>query len=286
MLFVDFYRLAILHNQSRNHAGNPSDPSHPPYMGPITRSQARLLAANSDQPTPLLPLSTLPVPQTPRRRRDATRFAPGLTPKSHGTSLFQKQIHASEPSQKYNSSKYEEYIIQDFERHRIFVDMEVFMKYVLLVPDNWKELWGGTIEEIKRDTTFWIAYSEYIRECKITGADETRFYEPLVDMSNAILDFSSRRESDDSVKPRTPQRYMRNDPRRATGGVIGGLSPDIVAVHKEVLPRLPVEGHIAWAQALQALEVKPSDGALIDGSCIPRLIVDGEQASISRDDIF
>jgi hypothetical protein len=283
MALVDFYRLAILHNLSRNHAGNLSDPSHPPHM--ITRSKARLLAANSDQSTPSLPLSTPPVPQTPQRKRDAAQFAPGLTPKSHGTSLFQKLIHAAEP-QKYNSSKYEEYITQDFERHRIFVDMEIFMKYVLLVPDNWQELWGGTIGKIKRDTTFWIAYCEYIRECGVTGAEETRFYKPLVDMSNAILDFSSKRDSDDSVKPRTPQRYMRNDPRRVLDGVIEGLSPDIVAVHKEALPNLPPEGHVAWAQALQALEVKPSDGALIDGSSIPRLIVDGEQATISRNDIL
>jgi hypothetical protein len=97
---------------------------------------------------------------------------------------------------------------------------------------------------------------------------------------------SSNSESDESVKPRTPQRYLRNDPRKVFGGVIGNLSPDIVAVHEESLPHLTPEGHVTWAQTLQALEVKPSDGALIDGSCIPRLIVDGEWATISRDDFL
>jgi hypothetical protein len=224
------------------------------------------------------------VPQTPQQNRGPAQSARGLTPESHGTSHFQKLQCAAEQSKKYNSSKYEEYIVQDFERHRIFVDMEIFMKYVLQVPDNWQELWGATISEIKRDQVFWIAYCEYIRECKTTGADETRFYKPLVDMANAILDVSSNDESDESVKPRTPQRYLRNDPRRVLDGVINGLSPDIVAVHKESLPRLPPGEHVTWAQALQALEVKPSDGALIDGSCIPRLTVNGEWAKISRDD--
>jgi hypothetical protein len=216
------------------------------------------------------------VPQTPQRKHGPTQSARGLTPKANGTSLFQKLQYAAEQSKKYDSSKYEEYIVQDFERHRIFVDMDVFMKSVLRVPDNWQELWRGTIEEIKRDETFLVAYCEYNRQCEITGAGETRFYEPLVNMANAILDFSSNSESDESVKPRTPQRYLRNDPRKVFGGVIGNLSPDIVAVHEESLPYLTPEGHVTWAQTLQALEVKPSDGALIDGSCIPRLIVDGE----------
>jgi hypothetical protein len=64
---------------------------------------------------------------------------------------------------------------------------------------------------------------------------ETRFYEPLVCMANAILDFSADDSSHESVKPRTPQRYLRNDPKRIQAGVINSLSPDIVAVHEELL---------------------------------------------------
>jgi hypothetical protein len=53
----------------------------------------------------------------------------------------------------------------------------------------------------------------------------------------------------------------------------GNLEPDIVAVHKGFLPLLTdderEEGQIngtnlTWAQPLQVLEVKPSDGTLID----------------------
>jgi len=72
------------------------------------------------------------------------------------------------------------------------------------------------------------------------------------------------------------------------------LSPDIVAVHEDFLPRL-LQGErnerrlrsssLTWAQPLQILEVKPWDNALIDGSCMPRLKVDGERTTTSRNEI-
>jgi len=186
---------------------------------------------------------------------------------------------------KLKSSKYEEYITQDFERHRVFVDIDVFMKHVLHVPDNWRELWGPDIGGIKRNMTFWLAFSEYCSQCTIQGAGETGFYKPLVDMANAILDFAADDSSDESIKPRTPQRYLRNDPKTISCGVIDGLSPDIVAVHRDFLgddgSGKPPDSGLTWAQPLQALEVKLSDGALVDGSCMPRLKVNGERATTS-----
>jgi len=188
-------------------------------------------------------------------------------------------MHPMVQPPKHKSSKYEEYLIQDFERHRVFVDIDVFMKHVLHVPDNWRELWGPNIKEIKRNKDFWFAFSSYCSQCAIQGANETRFYEPLVGMANTILDFATNDSSDESIKPRTPQRYLRNDPKTISCGVIDGLSPDIVAVHKD----FPVNdgSGLTWAQPLQALEVKPSDGALVDGLCMPRLKVNGERATTS-----
>ena len=201
--------------------------------------------------------------------------------------MIRQLMHPMIRPPKLKSSKYEEYIIQDFERHRVFVDIDVFMKNVLHVPDDWKELWRQTIRDIKCDKTFSISYLDYCHECGIPGAEETRFYEPLVGMANAILDFSDEDSSDSSVKPRTPQRYLRNDPKRILYGVINDLSPDIVAVHKEFLADdglgEPSGSNLTWAQPLQALEVKPWGGALVDGSCMPRLKVNGERATNSRD---
>jgi hypothetical protein len=63
------------------------------------------------------------------------------------------------------------------------------------------------------------------------------------------------------------------------------LSPDVVAVHGGFLPHMRSserneaclkELNLTWAQPLQALEIKPWDSALVDGSCMPRLKVNGE----------
>ena len=287
MALVDFYQLAVLHNLSR-HAGVLSDPSHPPSMSPPTPSSSRLPLVESDRPNPLFPLPTQPVPKTPQRNRDATRSIPNLTPKARGSALLQKLIRAAEQPKKLDSAKYEEYIVQDFERHRVFVDIDVFMKHVLHVPENWKGLWGRTIRRIKREQKFLDSHFKYSSECNIQDGPESRFYQPLVDMANAILDFPTKYLPGESAKPWTPQRYLRNDPRRVLGGVINNLSPDIVAVHNKFLPtggageldEWYLKGsNLTWAQPLQALEVKASDGALVDGSCMPRLKVNGEHAT-------
>ena len=294
MALVDFYQLAVLYNLSR-HAGVPSDLSYSPSMSPPTPSSSRLPLIESDRPNPLFPLPTQPVPKTPQRNRDATRSIPNMTPKCHGTAVLQKLIHAAEQPKKFDSAKYEEYIIQDFERHRVFVDIDVFMKHVLHVPENWRAQWGRTIRGIRNDGKFMLPYFKYSAECNTRDGPESRFYQPLADMANAILDSSTLYLPDGSTKPRIPQRYLRNDPRRVLGGVINNLSPDIVAVHNEFLPTGGAgeldkwhlrESNLTWAHPLQALEVKTSDGALVDGSCMPRLKVNGEHATVCRDGLL
>ena len=288
MALVDFYQLAVLHKLSRRDAGVLSNRSHPPPMS-TAPSSSRSPADRPDQSSSSLVPSTQFVLRTPKRKRDGTLSVPNLTPISLGTSIMQKMSPDTDKTQKQDSDKYEQYIVQDFERHRVFVDIDVFMKHVLHVPENWKELWGRTIRRIKRDRVFSTAHWDYSRQCGTQGVQEWRFYKPLVDMGNAILDFS-KSSPDDSVKPQTTQRYLRNDPRRVLCGVMNELSPDVVAVHNGFLPHIRPEeddegclreSNLSWAQPLQALEVKPWDSALVDGSCMPRLKVNGERTTTS-----
>ena len=64
--------------------------------------------------------------------------------------------------------------------------MDVFMKHVLQVPDEWKEVWGPTIEQIKRDKEFAVTRLQYTKLCGIKGCLESTLYDPLVLMVNII----------------------------------------------------------------------------------------------------
>ena len=287
MALIDFYQLAVLHKLSRGYGGVLSEISHPPPM-PATKSPAFLSSSvRFDQ-------TTLPEPKMPQHNHDATRSAPCSTPVSVGTSVLSKlranTDQTAKPTTRYDCAKYEQYIVQYFERHRVFVDIEVFMKNVLHVPEDWEELWGGIIEEIKRSPAFTNALFKYIGLCETNGVREQLFYKPLADVANAILDFC-KSSSSDGVKPRTPQRYLVNDPNTVLCGVINDLRPDLVAVHQDSLSHLNEDekkdaqlhiSNITWAQALQVLEVKPWDSALVDGACMPRLKANGESIDTSR----
>ena len=178
---------------------------------------------------------------TKAQTRDITYSVPHSTSTSVGTSILQKLRPDTDKTPKCDSAKYEQYITQDFKSHRVFVDMDVFMKYVLHVLANWKELWGRTIRRIKCNSVFSTAHWDYTRQCGTQGVKEQRFYKPLVDMGNAILDFS-KSSPDDCVKPQTPQRYLRNDPKRVLSGIMNNLSPDLVAVHDGFHPHICSEG--------------------------------------------
>ena len=292
MALVDFYQLAVLHKLSRRDAGTLSNRSHPPPMS-TTPSSSRLPAVRPDQTGSSLTPSTQFVLKTPERKGNATLPVPDPTPISLGTSILQKMSPDTDQTPKRDSTKYEQYIAQDFEHHRVFVDIDVFMKHVLHVPENWKELWGRTIRRIKRDRVFSTAHWDYSRQCGTRGVQEWRFYKPLVDMGNATLDFSDS-SPDNSVKPQTTQRYLRNDPKRVLCGMMNELSPDVVAVHGGFLPHIRPderdegrlrESNLSWAHPLQALEVKLWDNALVDGSCMPRLKVNGKPAAISCENV-
>jgi len=291
MALVGFYQLAVLYNLSRGDVGVPPNRSHPPPMSTTSSSGSRSPTAESGQPYSPLSSTTQFGLKTPKRKPNATRPVPDPTPIALGTSVLQKLQLDTDEDQTYDIDKYEQFITQDFQRHRVFVGIDVFMTHVLPVPENWKALWGRTIRQIKRDATFSTARWDYYRQCATRGVKESNFYGPLVDMGNAILDVS-KNSNTVSVRPQTPQLYLRNDPKKVLCGVMTDLSPDIVAVHDGFLPHIRSgerdgrrleQSNLTWAQPLQALEVKPWDGALIDGSCMPRLKVNGTPATTSRD---
>ena len=288
MALVDFFQLAVLYNLSRGDVGILSNRSHPPPMS-ATPLSSRSSAVEPSQTCSLS--STQFVLKTPERNPKATRPVLDPTPIALGSSILQKLQPDTDEPETYDSDKYEQYITHDFERHRVFVDIDVFMKHVLHVPENWKDLWGWTIERVKRSKAFSTAHLDYSHLCETRGVEEHKFYQPLIKMGNAILDLP-KKLLDDSVNPKTPQRYLRNDPRRVFSGVMTNLSPDIVAVHNDFLPHIHSgerdqqcleQSNLTWAQPLQVLEVKPWDSALVDGSFMPRLKVNGKSTTTSRD---
>ena len=249
MALVDFCHIVSLLNQPHGDVGILSTPSHLSPMPPAIPSGSRL--------------------------------QPSLTLNSFGTAVAQKLQADSEHPQKFSSAKWEEYIIQDFESRRVFVDIEVFMKHVLHVPDNWMETWGRAIRGIKRNDLFANAHMEYTNQCKVRGNQEKEFYKPLVDMANVIVKLSSGSPSS-SVRPLTPLHYLRNDPKRIFHGIMNELSPDVVAVHDHFFSDLSsgekdqkslVTTNLTWAHPLHEFEVKPYDAALVDGSHMLRLKV-------------
>jgi hypothetical protein len=209
------------------------------------------------------------------------------TPPTYGSAVVHKLEPDPGPPKKRTSSKYEEYIAEDYDQHRVFVHIDDFMKSVLHAPDNWRELWKKTIQKVTLYEPFCIARTEYSHLCR-TGALEAKLYQPLVNMVNAIFDITESPESDESIKPKTPLRYLRGNSKGILGGVMPELSPDIIAVHRDFFSSMPLEEQqqralgeqrLTWAQPMQILEVKPSGTTLISGSCMPRLKVNGERAT-------
>ena len=290
MVLIDFYQIALSFKLSRRDVGPLPNRSNPPLMPPTTPSNFRLPPDESTLTAPLTPHSVQIPPKTPEFKRDVAHSVPNLTPLSKGASILQKLNPDADKAQKYDSAKYEQYITQDFEAHRVFVEIEVFMKDVLHVPENWWRLWGSTIDKIKRDSAFLTAYLDYSRQCDTEGPEE-RFYGPLENMTNAILACCDS-PLECYVQPRNRQHYFGNGPKGVLLNAMTDPSPDIVAVHDDFLPKLSQEerekgqmkqSNISWAHPLQVLQVKPSGGALVDGSFMPRLKVNGKPAKVYRD---
>ena len=288
MALVDFYGLAVLYKRHRDNGGllpSHSCPSPMPAAAPAP-SISHLPAPGLHKAVASLLSSAGPVPKTPQRQRIA-EFLPHQTPTSRGTAIVNKTHSRMDQVPRYTKDKYHDYIVQDFESHRVFVDVDVFMKRVLRVPDKWREVWGPTIRNIKYDKGFVDARCEYTSHCGRGGSLESKLYEPLVGMANTVSRICTE-STDESVVPLIPQRYLTNDPKGIMGGVMNDQSPDIVAVHNSLFgsdgSRDGNGSKLSWAHPLRVLEVKSFGDALVDGSCMPRLVIDGERAISSGDE--
>lgn len=280
MALIDFHGLVLLYKLVCSDAGFSSHPPPMPAPIPLRPSSPSVEDFHSVENRPTTPN------HGPSR---ATHSVPDTSPISKGTSIRQNQEFDTGRVAKYDSNDYKQFIIQDFERHRVFVGIDDFMKHVLHVPDNWKDEWGPTIQEIKGSRIFDLHYKGYCKQCDTPGCKEETFYKPLVETISAILDIicKSPQKFPESVLPRTPQWYIINDPKRLQHGTLdeGHLSPDIIALHEdlqdsfkedETRDRRRRTTFLTWAHPLQVLEVKHFDAALVDGSCIPRLMVNGK----------
>ena len=241
MALVDFYQLVLLYKLALGDVGilsdhpHPSDMPAPTLMGPPLASIAN---------TRLYSFPTYLRPEPGSLNRPPTIPTNPSTPQAKGTSAVPKQEPYTGLATKYDSDDYRRFIRQDFEHHRVFVGMEDFMTTVLHVPDDWRSQWGPAIREIKVNQTFIDHHGSYTKHCDTPGSKESAFYAPLVNMVNAILDVASK-SSFKSVRPKTPQRYVRNDPAKVFCGILNeaNLSPDIVAVHKDLV-HIPKKGKV------------------------------------------
>ena len=237
MALVNFHQLVVLHKLAWGDVGVPSSfPCPPPMPTATPMPPPSTLVGNSRSRT------SFPIPAGHRSTTinrsliSTPRLTRQNTPQSLGSSVRQKMEPTTGCNGKYSSRDYKRFIEKDLWHHRVFVGMEDFMKHVLHVPDDWKTQWGPTIKAVKANKPFEAYHGSYYAQCETQGTQEVNFYEPLVNMVNAILQVALK-STEQSVKPVTPHRYVRNDPKKILCGILdeAGLSPDIVAVDKSLV---------------------------------------------------
>jgi len=142
----------------------------------------------------------------------------------------------------------EEHVRKDL-RRRVFVDYDVFMKYVLHVPEDWETKWRPPLDVVKADANFNKYYENYCGLCGGNGAlEQKNFYPPLTEMANAVLDVVVSQSDFDNIP-----NIDKNHPRPG---------PDAnKSLHR--------------ANPLHVFDVKPRYIVLCDGRDMPRLVVNG-----------
>ena len=190
MALFDLYQLADPYNLRRSDAEFLSNHSHPPPMSPTTQTQPRQTRSKVHLS---LPLPVLPPPKTSRQRRDPATVV-GLTPISRCKSIRQKQDGDTDRVDKYDREDYEECVWEDLSC-RVFVDNEVFMKYVLHLPTDWRTKWAPVIDAVNTNANFEGHHEACRGLCDEKGTVEKDFYQPLVKTANAVLEVISRSKS-------------------------------------------------------------------------------------------
>jgi len=78
-----------------------------------------------------------------------------------------------EEDEEGDSEEYEEHVRDDL-RRRVLVDYEVFMKYVLHVPEDWETKWRPALDAVKADANFKKCHESY-SDCMVeTGLSSRR----------------------------------------------------------------------------------------------------------------
>ena len=273
MALVDFYQLVVQYKlRCADATSLPAISQSLPVSTTLPPSPAP--PVEPDQASSSLPPSAQTLPKTPERGSGAVRNLPDTgTPRSCSSSEEgdPEQVSGYKCGEcdkckcgdydkckygEYDKYKcgleYDEYIHEDL-NSRVFVDLEVFMKSVLHVPDDWKTMWGPAIEAVKKDPNFYGHHERYHWLCSGPSPAETSFYESLVKTANAALDVLSQPKLEST--PGLPRCSHGDDTKKLQGGVMNrvGLFPD----------------------PLHILEVKPCGDLLCGGENMPRLAVDG-----------
>ena len=201
---------------------------------------------------------------------------PDITPLSLGSSVRRRQEGGTDRVDGYCQGDYDNYVREDL-KSRVFVDFEVFMKYVLHVPHDWDTKWKSAIEAIEADPDFKEHHGEYCKLCE-SETRERRFYEPLMETANAALRVLSRLGFQD-IPSGIPHYYHVNDSWKGQGGAMdkADLSLDLVVLHTNCRPSEGENMH--RANPLHVLEAKSFDSAICAGTNMPRLVVDGKHAT-------
>jgi len=273
MALVDFYQLAAIHKLSRADPGFPSIRSHGLYMSGAPPPRSPLPSVEPDEACPSPP-SMQTQPKTPERKPGVARSVPDSAPLSCGSSILQGQEDDTDRVEGYGRDDYEEHVHEDL-KSRVFIDFEVFMQSVLHVPKDWGTEWKSVMEAVGADPEFQKHHKEYFECCDGPAMREELLYKPLAKMANVVLDVWSRFGGTDSG---IPQTYHVNSTRKLQGGIFNkaNLSPDLVVLRKDCSIK---SNNLHWENALRVLEVKPYGNATCDGGDMPRLIVDGDQAT-------
>ena len=128
------------------------------------------------------------------------------------------------------------------------------MKSVLRVPVDWNTLWDPVIEAIKEDCRFKKYHGQYLQQCIDPALPGKSFYEPLMNVVNAIVDALPRCD-------------------------LSGISRGSQYHHHQNCP-LPGMNNLHWADPLHVLEAGQYNNTLCDGKNMPRLVVNGTFAVI------
>ena len=256
MALIDLHQLVVLYKLRHEDACTPPTP---PHLSPMVATPVNSLRFKLSE-------------------RDLNVHYDILTstPHNHGASVRKKVEGNTDRDEGCNRIDYDQYIREDL-HSRVFVDFEAFIKSALHVPHDWKTAWRTAIETVKEDQNFKRNHEEYCKECDRTGSHESTFYDRLVNTANAVLGVVCK--SNFVGISGTPQYYRVNDPKKIYGGVINkfNLSPDVVVLHENC--KVAKGKNMHWANPLHVLEVKPYDGAICDGTKLPRLLVDGEPST-------